>query len=65
MPTINADADGSISVTLEFRYLEKKLQEISQKLDQVLQKLDQIEQECGKGGQMGASAKREHAHEMG
>lgn len=65
MPTINADADGGISVTLEFKYLEKKLQEISNKLDQVLQKLSQIEQECGKGGQMGAQIKKTRANEMG
>ena len=65
MPTINTDAEGGISITLEFKYLERKLVEISKKLDQIMQKLDQIERACGRGGQMGAPVKKERAHEMG
>jgi len=62
MPTLNADAGGEISVTLEFRYLEKKLVEITQKLDAIMQKLDNIEakisdleKKCGGGGAIGAA----------
>ena len=57
MPTINAEASGEIGVTITFRYLEKKLKEITERLDAIEQRLKRIEDRCS-GGAVGHQLRR-------